>query len=375
MAECEKGETDMSENKFIVDKNLHVETKINEPDIAFFDVRKPPFDVYGLYDYKNEPVFKRLPDEVGLNVNEGVSSLYLHTAGGRVRFCTDSKYVAVKCTWEKTTRFSHMPLTGGSAFDMYVDSEKKGTSKFAGTFIPPFDTQDGYESVIKFPDRQKRYITINFPSYNRVTDLCIGVQEGALLESGNKYSFEKPVIFYGSSITQGGCASHPGNTYQAILSRHIDFDYVNLGFSGSGCGEDTIVDYMANMEMSAFFADYDHNASISGLKKTHLKMYIKIREKHPDIPYIMMSRVDADAGANGYGDTRIKRKIIHNTFQYALEAGDENVYFIDGEGIFRGPYEDCCTVDSVHPNDYGFLRMAEAIEGTFIRIINANKMK
>ena len=76
----------MSETKFIVDKNLHVETSINEEDIAFFDVRKPPFCVYGLYNYKTEPVFKRLPDEVGQNVNSGVATLYLHTAGGRVRF-------------------------------------------------------------------------------------------------------------------------------------------------------------------------------------------------------------------------------------------------------------------------------------------------
>ena len=366
----------MSETKFIVDKNLHVETSINEEDIAFFDVRKPPFDVYGLYNYKNEPVFKRLPDEVGLNVNRGVSTLYLHTAGGRVRFSTDSKYVAIKCTWENTTRFSHMPLTGGSGFDMYVDGDVKGVSRFMGSFVPPFNVENGYESVIKFSDRKKRYITINFPSYNEVTDLYIGIQNDATLEGGNKYSFEKPVVFYGSSITQGGCASHPGNTYQAILSRHLDFDYVNLGFSGSGRGEDTIVDYMASMDMSAFFSDYDHNAAtVEWLEKTHLKMYKKIREKHPDIPYIMMSRVDADSGSNGYSQTRLRRKIIHDTFAYALEAGDENVYFIDGEGIFRGPYEDCCTVDSIHPNDFGFLRMAEAIEGTFTRIINAVKMK
>ena len=95
----------MSETKFIVDKNLHVETSIKEDDIVFFDTRKPPFDVYGLYDYKNEPVFKRLPDNVGLNVNSGVASLYLQTAGGRVRFSTDSKYVAIKCTWQKERDF------------------------------------------------------------------------------------------------------------------------------------------------------------------------------------------------------------------------------------------------------------------------------
>ena len=368
----------MSENKnngFVVDKNLHVESSIGLSDVVFLDVREEPFDIYGLYDPKNEDVFKRLPDEVGLNVNEGVSSLYKHTAGGRVRFCTDSDCVAIKCTWNKTTHFSHMPLTCSGGFDLYLDTDISGVSKFVGICAPPFDTTDGYESVIKLQGKKLRYFTLNFPTYNNVKDLYIGVRKGSEVGKGKKYRFEKPVVFYGSSITQGGCASHPGNTYQSILSRHIDFDFINLGFSGSGRGEDSIVDYMASLEMSAFFADYDHNSSIVGLKNTHLKMYQKIREKHPDIPYLMMSRADVDAGANGYLETRERRRIIHDTFAYAIDNGDENVYFIDGEGIFRGNYEDCCTVDSVHPNDYGFLCMAQSIEGLFNRIINANKMK
>ena len=365
----------MEEKRIIVDKNMHVENSINKSDVVFMDVRKEPFDVYGLYDYKNEPVFKRMPTDVAKTVNNGVAELHLHTAGGRVRFCTDSEYVAIKCVWDKTTHFSHMPLTCSGGLDMYLDTDIPGVSKFVGTFVPPFDVKNGFESVINLKTKEMRYFTINFPTYNNVSELYIGLQEGAEVGKGRKYSIEKPVVFYGSSITQGGCASRPGNTYQAILSRHLDFNFINLGFSGSGCGEQTIVDYMASLEMSAFFSDYDHNSSVEGLRNKHLPMYKKIREKHPDIPYIMMSRVDVDAGANGYGETRIRRKIIHDTFTYALEQGDENVYFVDGEGIFRGPYEDCCTVDSVHPNDFGFLCMARSLEGLFDRIINAEKIK
>ena len=127
--------------------------------------------------------------------------------------------------------------------------------------------------------------------------------------------------------------------------------------------------------MSAFFADYDHNASLQGLRDTHLKMYQKIREKHPDIPYIMMSRIDADCGCIWYDDTINRRRVILDTLNYALDHGDRNVYFIDGESMFRGDYEDCCTVDTVHPNDYGFLRVAENVEGLFHRLINDGKLK
>ena len=357
------------------DTKLNIETELGEKDIAFFDVRKPPFNVYGLYNYKNEPYFRRLPEDVAEATSEGVLSHSRHTAGGRVRFSTDSEYVAIKCDWLRTTRFSHLSVVGCSSFDMYIDTDVPGVSNFAGIFTPPYTVSEGYEAIIRFPDRRKRYLTINFPSYNRVANLYIGIQSDATLGEGKKYRFDKPVVFYGSSITQGGCASHPGNNYQTILSRHLDFDFINLGFSGCGCGEDAIVDYMASLEMSAFFADYDHNSSYQGLIDTHLKMYQKIREKHPDIPYIMMSKIDVDSGGPWYNDTIKRRRIILETMNYALDHGDENVYFVDGESMFRCGYEDCATVDSVHPNDFGFLRVAENVEGLFHRIINAGKMK
>ncbi len=369
----------MAENKeIIIDRNLHVETKINKPDIAFFDVREQPFDVYGLYDYKNEPEFKRLPDEIGLNVNDGVAELYKNTAGGRVRFCTDSQYVAIKAVWDNRQykeEYIKMPHTCGCGFDMYVDCDDSSKTKFYRGFVPPYRCPEGYESVLDFPDRKKRYITINFPTYHDVRDLYIGVQDGAFLGEGKKYRFEKPVVFYGSSITQGGCASRPGNTYQAILSRRLDMNFINLGFSGSGKAEDSIVEYMAGLEMSAFVSDYDHNASnAEHLAATHKRMYINIRKKHPDIPYIIVSRADIDS-MNGYYGAAERREMILETFDYARRRGDRNVYFIDGESIYsRSAYADCYTVDGTHPSDSGFVEMARAYEALFLRLINDGKM-
>ena len=358
----------------IIDRNLHVETNIKKDDIVFLDVRDEPFEVYGLYNYKKEKKFKRIPDEIGKNVNEGVAQLYCNTAGGRVRFSTDSKYVAIKVFWEKMGESIKMPFTCACGFDMYVDCEDSHNSKFYKTFVPPYHSPEGYESVLEFVDRKKRYITINFPTYNDVTTLYIGLQNDSFVGEGKKYRIEKPVVFYGSSITQGGCASRPGNTYQAILSRRLDMNFINLGFSGSARGEDTIVDYMASLDMSAFVCDYDHNAKDEVLVATHKKLYMKIREKHPDIPYIIASRADVDSWT-GYDRAAWRRQVILDTYNYARENGDTNVYFIDGESIYgRGNYADCYTVDGVHPTDSGFVRMAEAYEATFLHIINDGKM-
>lgn len=361
----------MADNKFVeVDRNMKVETSIKEPDIRFYDVRKAPFRIYGLYCPQTEPQFKRMPDAVAEATSAGVKRLNRQTAGGRVRFATDSDYIAIRCTMPYVTQNAKFPLTGTSAFDLYEDTE--GGVRYRGCYIPPVDMKAGYESVLYVGDwdglrrtapdgsAKMRCFTINFPNYNAVDELYIGLRESARLESGRRYSVEKPVVYYGSSITQGGCCSHAGNCYENIIARHTDWNYINLGFSGNGRAEDAIVEYMAGLEMLAFVSDYDHNAPrVDYLRNTHQKMYCKIREKQPDIPYIMISRPDFD---KSYDDSVARRDVVIDTYRYARAAGDKNVYYIDGQGLFRGPDEELCTVEGTHPTDLGFMKMAEAIE-------------
>ena len=348
-----------------IDRNLAVETKLNEPDMHFYDVRQAPFEVYGLYNYRAEPQFKRLPDAIGKNVNPGVASLYLNTAGGRVRFSTDSQYVAIHAKMSNICRMPHFALSGGAGFDLFVDEPQSGISRFQRPFMPDYNMEDGYESIVRFPTKQLRHFTIHFPTYSNVHDLYIGLQKDATVGEGMKYRNMAPIVYYGSSITQGACAIRPGNTYESEVSRRLRVDHINLGFSGNGKAEDLIVDYMATLSMSAFVSDYDHNApNVAHLAATHCKLYQKIRAAHPDIPYIMISRVDFDCN---YNENVARRDIIIDTYRYAREQGDRNVYLIDGEGVFRGRYIDMCTVDGVHPNDLGFALMADAVEATLRR--------
>jgi len=369
----------MSEQKKVIDEKMFFKTVITEPDVKFFDAREDPFEVYGLYNYRTEPTFKRLPDEIGQNVNDGVASLYHCTAGGRVRFSTDSRYVAIRVKMPKSHFSGNLSLAGGSGLDLYIDVPETGASQYYGSFVPPTDVRKdgGFESILKFVDRRTRHFTINLPTYSEVSELLVGLQEDATLGAGMKYRDVLPIVYAGSSITQGGCASHPGNAYQAIISRRMNVDFLNFGFSGSFKAEETIVDYLASLPMSVFVSDYDHNApTAEHLKNTHYRMYERIRAKNPDLPYIMISRPDVlnheysskVAGELGNGAV-IRRDIVYETYRRAIESGDRNVYFIDGEGFFAGEYQDCATVDSTHPNDYGMVRMADVIGGMIRRLI------
>lgn len=347
-----------------VDKNLLVKTEIEEENIAFYDVKNEPFKIYGLYNPQKEDVFKRMPSDVAKATSEGVFILHTNTAGGRVRFKTDSEYVAISVKVRDIHLMAHMALAGISGFDMYVKDENG--YRCEKTFFPceggsrgPLKTEEkgGYEGIFHFGERKMRDITLNFPLYNDVQGLYVGVQKDAQILEGDSYKYDKPIVCYGSSITQGGCASRPGNAYSNILSRILDADVYNLGFSGSAEAEDVMADYIAGLDMKVFIYDYDHNApNVEYLENTHEKMFKRIREKNPELPIVMVSRPQYH-----YTEDREKRReIIKTTYQNALSAGDKNVYFVNGTEFFKD-CGDSATVDNCHPNDLGFMYMARKL--------------
>ena len=346
-----------------IDFRMRGASNITRDDIVYYNVKEAPFELYGFYDPKGQDVFKRMPDGIAEATSKGVASLYKCTAGGRVRFSTDSDCIVIRAKLPRISRMYHTTLMMSAGFDLYIDDPVSGESEFYDIFKPPYDIVDNFTSMVNFPDRRTRYITINFPLYGEVSELVIGVCRGATLGEGAKYRNKKPVVFYGSSITQGACASRAGISYTSIISRRLNIDYTNLGFSGNGKAEDVIVDYMSGLDMSVFVSDYDHNApNVEYLKATHYKMYEKIREKNPDIPYVMITRPDFYKNAGKRDDSVNRRRVVLESFHKAYDQnGDKNVYFIDGEGFFNGTYADCCLVDDTHPSDYGMVCMADTI--------------
>jgi lysophospholipase L1-like esterase len=335
-----------------LDKNFSI-AEVDGSRFEFRDCRQEPFRIYGLIlPNEEDPCFMRMPSKVAETVNEGVLSLANRTAGGRIRFRTDSSCIAIRVKLHSVYRGDHFPMTGSAGFDLYADGI------FIKSFVPPYDIEGGYESVITLPSNKDRLITINFPLYNSVASLEIGLDDGFMPGCAEDYRFEKPVVFYGSSITQGGCASRPGTCYQSILSRCLDFNFINLGFSGSGRAEPAISEYMAGLDMSVFVMDYDHNApSVEYLADTHERLFNTIRAKQPDLPILMLSRPKYYLNEAEI----MRRDIIIKTYENALAKGDKNVWFIDGSTLMPPEIRNEGTVDDCHPTDLGFYFMAKGI--------------
>ncbi len=332
------------------DKRLRVED-IARDGLTFYDVLEQPFAVYGV-KYEDDR-FRRMPRAVAEQVSEAVAFLNDNTAGGRVCFRTDSNKVAVHAQLCAVGKMPHFALTGSVGFDVYADG------RYVGSLIPPFDVQDVFEAQV-WLDGKEHDIQINFPLYSGVRALYIGLQEQASLSAAPAVS-GLPVVFYGSSITQGGCASRPGNSYQAILSRELGFDYINLGFSGSALAEPTMIDYIASLPMRVFVMDYDHNApDVTHLKRTHEPFYKAVRAAHPDLPIIMMTRPSYHL----CDEEKKRLAVVKATYRRARTAGDENVFFIDGRQLVGKTFAEIATVDGAHPNDAGFYTMAKRLRKT-----------
>lgn len=354
-----------------IDKNLAVSKTVKDMDLTFCSVKESPFVIYGLLDSKKGEHFRRLPEAVAQQVNPGVFRLHTNTSGGRVRFKTDSSRIAIRVHMPNKCLMPHMPFLGSSGFDLY--EQKAGVYDFKGSYRPPIDRDDTWESIVQLEERELRDLVIHFPLYDNVTELYVGIEPGAVLHEGDTYASSLPIVYYGSSITQGGCASRPGNSYTNLITRATNIDHVNLGFSGNAKGEPAMAEYIASLPMSLFLYDYDHNSDINGLERTHESFFLTIREKQPDLPVVLASRTDSPRTQKILLESLQRKRIIMTTYENALRRGDQNVYFVDGMTVFDemakiGMMPDSCTVDGVHPNDLGFACMANVF-GNMIRNI------
>jgi hypothetical protein len=207
----------------IPDPNMYSEDIKTEDGLIFRNVRSDPFKVYGImHDGKK---FCRMPDDIAASVSPDVARLAVHTAGGRVRFSTDSDRIVLKTFLTDVHRYYHFSLLGALGFDIFVDDPDTHDSRFYRVFTFPSTISGEYVSEVVFSCRKLRYLTVNFPSYAPMDEVYIGLPADASIGPGLSYKDREPIVYYGSSITQGACASRPGNTFENIVCRATDTDY------------------------------------------------------------------------------------------------------------------------------------------------------
>jgi len=329
-----------------------------------YEIPSEPFCVSGLATVEPGKFF-RLPDEIIDRVNEGVAYHARQTAGACVRFATDSQVLGLSVRLRECPGWPHMALRGVAGCDIFVDG------KFCSAVGPGSVGELAYESNIYLPEGMHE-VRISLPLFARVESIKISLDDGATVAAPAPYKYKKPVTFYGSSITNGACASIPANAYPTMLAMRLGFEVYNLGFSGSARGEDILAHYIASLDLAAFVYDYDHNApNAEHLERTHERFFRIVREKQPNLPIIIISKPDFDSNPK---ENAKRRDIIKRTYERAVAEGDNLVRFIDGESLFGfDEARQHCTTDGCHPNDLGFSRMADVVMPVLEEMLDMEK--
>lgn len=336
----------------------------NDKEWQWISPMQNPVQISGLPWLADETIYRRLPQNPQWPLPPAVDSLANCTAGAQIRFSTSSRRLSIRVVLAAPASMYHMPATGQCGFDCYIGAP--GKQRYFST--TRYDhTQTEYEAVLFDSDNTElKNITLNFPLYQGVKEVSIGIEPDTELSSPPQYESGGSVVVYGTSITQGGCASRPGMAFTNILSRRINREFINLGFSGNGKGEPELAHIINEIPDSACFVlDYDANVNtVEALQKSLPEFIHILRTDHPETPILVISRIP---GASEFYDSAAlknrlgKAKVQRDTVVQLQSQGDQNISFMDGEELMGDDYLES-TVDGSHPTDLGFWLMANSLE-------------
>ena len=301
---------------------------------------------------------RRLPETLSLHeVNEGALFLSLHTSGGQLAFKTDSRVVAVRAVLNVAPHdMNHMPRLGSSGFDL---QRKTGNGQiFVREFAPHVEHLHGEpfaELATVGETREMRSFRLYFPLYGGVRKLEIGVEPGAALEAPEPFAVKKPILLYGGSIFQGGCASRPGNSFGNLLCRKLDAPGIDLGFSGCGLGEIAIARKIAELDLAALLMGCELNAPTAEFLRERLNPFFDtVRAAHPELPIVFVTQGDYTSPD--------RAAVVRGVCERAWQAGDRHTHLVTRKECFAELDDwQTATVDGCHPNDLGFYLMYRAI--------------
>ncbi len=337
------------------------EASMEDMTMKQFTCKDQPIRVFGLMDFYKNGSLARLPEYMMERMPQ-LRQFGSRSTGGRIGFRTNTRSLWVKLISRTFIRDVAIPQISSSGIDLYVGERAAGV--YLGSVYPTgLRGTNPNESEQTFSlDGAMTDITVFMPKNEMIETVVFGIDDDAVIEAPTPYINGKPVVFYGSSITEGGCAGRVGNAYNATLSRWLNMDYINFGFSGSAMGEPEMAEFIADIPMSVFVMDYDYNApDAEHLKRTHEPFFRIIREKNQTLPVIMLSNPNYMLAP----EKNEKRfAVIRETYENAIARGDRNVYLICGKEFYGDDDIYACTMDNIHPNDNGFYRMAKSVRKT-----------
>lgn len=328
---------------------------------SWYDIRNLDVEGKGWTDTKS--FYDRLPARAEAVVREPVWNLSHDSAGMCVRFVTDAS--EIRAQWElrsKGLAMPHMPATGVSGLDLYV-KDTNGKWKWLAVGRPTKFPVNSETLVNDIPQGTREYL-LYLPLYNGVLSVKIGVSDGSVLLKAAPYPKDhKPIIFYGTSITQGGCASRTGMVHTAILGRWFDYPVINLGFSGNGRMEPEMADLLAELDPSVYVLDCLPNMNGQMVAERVAPFVKKLRVVHPETPILLVEdRTYSDAflvqsrRLRNLEDRRELKRIYSNL----KSEGVKHLYYLPGNKLLGDELDNLATVDGSHPTDLGFMRQADA---------------
>ena len=305
--------------------------------------------------------FDRLPARASGVVRDEVWDFSHDSAGIAVRFISTAR--EVRARWTLTNArvpATNMTPIGASGLDLYVRSDAR-TWHWLGVGRPGWSPISSDTLISQMPPGVREYL-LYLPLCNGVKSIEIGVEKGASI-TGVPARRSKPIVFYGTSITQGYCASRAGMTYVAMLGRWLDREVINLGFSGNGKLEPAVAALLSEIDASAFVIDCLPNMSEADIQPNLDQCVRTIRNRHPRTPILLVEdRIYADAFLHGLNrrHNETNQRASREAFSRLQRDRIGELYYLKGDNLLAADGED--TIDGSHPTDLGFSRMAREIQ-------------
>ncbi|MES2310016.1 MAG: SGNH/GDSL hydrolase family protein [Verrucomicrobiota bacterium] len=341
-------------------------------NLKWYDARQLQVIGQGWTPEVLEEPFARLPARAKGVVRDPVWQLSRHSAGIEIRFSTDSDQISLNWTVvNPDLAMDHMPATGVSGLDLYVKYQNQW--KWLAVGRATKSPTNNVKVIEKIPKQGMRDYRLYLPLYNGIQSLQIGVSQEATFHSIPSATV-RPIVVYGSSIVQGGCASRPGMTYPALLGRWLNVPVINLGFSGNGQAEPEVAQLLAELDPQVFVLDTLPNIQAPEVLERVGPLIAIIRKKHPKTPLVMVESITYQ---NTFiQDIQTTRPYLSNqAFQSVVKplmATDDAIHYVPGDLLLGEDGEG--TVDGVHPTDLGFLRMAQGLAPVIAPLLQSTEI-